>query len=251
MGTLLSSALKLAEKGLHVFACRPRGKEPATPNGVKDATVNREVISAWWRSMPEANIGIACGKASGIFVVDIDGIDAEAEIAKLEKMHGELPRTVEAITPRGRHLFYRWPPNGEIRNSASKIAPGVDTRGTNGYIISAPSIGPSGKAYSWSVDSAGSFASAPDWLLTLITMPAPIAPMMPIEGRGLAIAEGARNDTLARIIGHLLARHVDPDLVHSIALALGEACCKPPLSGAEITRIVNSIAGRELRKRLQ
>jgi hypothetical protein len=252
MVTLLNAALALASRGMHIFPCVPRDKRPATPNGLRDATTKVEVISAWWNSMPEANIAVATGKASGIFVVDVDNEDAEAEIAKLEAIHGALPATVEQITPRGRHLLFRWPPNGDIRNSASKIARGVDVRGEGGYIVCAPSIHPSGKSYAWSVDSASTFALAPQWLISLVAMPAPIVPVTPVfEGNGLNIAKGTRNDALTRIIGHLLARHVDPELVLAAALAIGAHSCKPPLPAGEVTKIVNSIAGRELRKRLQ
>jgi hypothetical protein len=255
MVTLLNAALALASRGMHIFPCVPRDKRPATPNGLKDATTKVEVISAWWNSMPEANIAVATGKASGIFVVDIDDEDAEAEISKLEAQHGALPATVEQITPRGRHLLFRWPPNGDIRNSASKIARGVDVRGEGGYIVCAPSTHPTGKRYAWSVDSATCFASAPEWLLSMITAPAPI--MMPITtdsdaadfGR-LRLEKGCRNDTLTRIVGHFFARHVDPELVLAAALAIGKDC-KPPLPSAEVTRIVNSIAGRELKGRMQ
>jgi hypothetical protein len=249
MVTLLNAALALASRGMHIFPCVPRDKRPATPNGLKDATTKVEVISAWWNSMPEANIAIATGKASGIFVVDIDNEDAEAEISKLEAVHGALPSTVEQITLRGRHLLFRWP-GSEIRNSASKIAHGVDVRGEGGYIVCAPSMHPSGKRYAWSVDSATCFANAPEWLVSMITAPAPIMPVAPLF-EGNIIAKGCRNDTLARITGHLFARHVDPEIVLAAVLAIGAHACKPPLPAAEVTKIVNSIAGRELRRRLQ
>ena len=51
---------------------------------------NAEIIEAWWQQDPEFNIGVACGAVSGIFVVDVDGLDAEAELRKLEREHGDL-----------------------------------------------------------------------------------------------------------------------------------------------------------------
>ena len=252
MVTLLNAALALASRGMHIFPCVPRDKRPATPNGLKDATIDVAKITAWWTAQPSCNIGVATGKASGIFVVDIDNEDAETEVAKLEKMHGELPRTVEAITPRGRHLLYKWP-DREIRNSASKIARGVDVRGEGGYVICAPSMHPSGKRYCWSVDSATGFAAAPEWLLSMITAPAPIAETSEVKVWAGIIAgglmKGTRNDSLARVVGHRLGRHVDPEMVRDIALLIGAHSCKPPLPSSEVNRIVNSIAGRELERR--
>src|SRR5690348_15560939 len=124
MGTLQSAALKLAERGMRVFPCRPQDKRPATPRGVHDATTDPRVIERWWRHA-DYNIGVATGAISGMMVIDIDDTDAEAELRKLEGAHGALPPTVEAITARGRHLFFKWP-DQDIRNSASKIAPGID-----------------------------------------------------------------------------------------------------------------------------
>src|SRR5262245_12781302 len=80
---MLRSALALAEKGLHVFPCQPRDKRPATTNGVKAATTDPDTIRQWWQRDPQLNIGIATGKPSGVFVLDVDGIDAEAELRKL------------------------------------------------------------------------------------------------------------------------------------------------------------------------
>jgi hypothetical protein len=59
------------------------------------------------------------------------------------------------------------------------------------------------------------------------------------------LPDGKRNDTLTRIVGHLLARGVDPEMAREIALAIGEARCRPPMSRHEVLTIVNSIAGRK------
>ena len=137
MPALLETALSLAARGLHVFPCRPRDKKPALWNGLKGATIDQNVIVGWW-SRTDFNIGLATGKRSGVFVVDIDGMKAETELTRLEARHGALPHTVESITARGRHLFFAWP-SRMIRNSAGKIAPGIDVRGDGGYVLAPPS----------------------------------------------------------------------------------------------------------------
>ena len=80
----LAAALALASIGIHVFPCKARAKEPATPHGFKDATVDPEQIARWWHAEPSLNVAAATGQLSGIFVVDVDGPDAEAELRKLE-----------------------------------------------------------------------------------------------------------------------------------------------------------------------
>jgi hypothetical protein len=228
-----------------------RDKRPAVANGVNAATTNAEIIQQWWRQLPAANIGVATGKPSGIFVVDADGIDAEAELRKLEAQHGTLPASVEAITARGRHIYFRMPAT-DLRNSTGKIAAGVDVRGTGGFVIAPPSIHPSGRRYTWSVDSASAIADAPAWLL------AKIAPSNgsksttpPSEWRDLikGVSEGARDCSLTRLCGYLLRRHVDPFITLELIRVFNGARCAPPLSDRDVEKIVSSVAGLELKRR--
>src|SRR6516165_7850809 len=79
---MLRNALTLAKKGLRVFPCLERDKRPATLHGVNDATINPDMIRRWWQQNPRFNIGIATGAPSNIFVLDVDGIDAESELRK-------------------------------------------------------------------------------------------------------------------------------------------------------------------------
>jgi hypothetical protein len=249
---MLQTARALAEKGLAVFPCLPRDKRPATPRGLKDATTDPLAIEAWWQQEPSYNVAVVTGSISGIFVVDIDGEDAEDELRRLEALHGELPATVESITARGRHVFFRWPDKA-IRNSTSKIAPGIDVRGIGGYVLVPPSIHPTGRRYCWSVDSASAFAAAPDWLLAIIAEPtAAVPPTPPAEWRELVragVGEGQRNQTITRLAGYLLRHHVDPLVALELLKAWNASCCQPPLEAAELDTIVDSIARRELKRR--
>jgi Primase C terminal 1 (PriCT-1) len=66
---------------------------------------------------------------------------------------------------------------------------------------------------------------------------------------GSAIPEGQRNDTLARISGHLLAHRIDPYVCLDIILSLNATHCHPPLPEEEIAHIVASITNREFAQR--
>jgi hypothetical protein len=249
---MLHAALAFARKNLRVFPCMPRDKRPACPNGVKDASADIDVIERWWHARPDCNIGIATGTVSGIFAIDIDGLDGELEMRRLEAEHGALPATVEVITGAGRHLYLATP-QAPVRNSVGKIAVGIDVRGDGGYIIAPPSIHPSGRRYSWSVDSATTFAAAPQWLLAKISNPGGMVPPTPTtEWRELlrdGVGEGQRNQTLTRLAGYLLRRHVDPLVALELLTAWNEVRCQPPLDVAELGAVIDSIAGRELKRR--
>src|SRR5919108_509456 len=76
--------------------CQNIGKHPRTARGLNDATTVEDIIRAWWKRWPDANIGIATGKDSGIIVLDVDlrhGGDISLE--DLEAQHGKLSDTVE------------------------------------------------------------------------------------------------------------------------------------------------------------
>jgi hypothetical protein len=75
-------------------ACSSPGKHPlglAVRHGLNDATLDRAVIAAWWRCWPQANIAIATGARSGVFVLDVDGHAGERSLVQLEREHGPLP----------------------------------------------------------------------------------------------------------------------------------------------------------------
>jgi hypothetical protein len=251
---MLRSALTIASRDLHVFPCLPRDKRPATARGCLDATTDAETIRAWWRQEPQYNIAIATGRLSKVFAIDVDGVDAEAELRKLEAAHGALPATVEVITARGRHLYFQMP-DSPLRNSAGKIAPGLDIRATGGYTLAPPSIHPSGRTYAWSVDSARTFAEAPPWLLAKITEPTAgngKAPTPPSQWRTLmadGVDEGQRDNAAARLAGYLLRHGIDVIVVLETLRLWNAERCRPPLPAQDIERIVNSIAGRELKRR--
>jgi bifunctional DNA primase/polymerase-like protein/primase-like protein len=250
---MLRTALKLAARGLCVFPCAPGQKTPACAHGCKDATTDIITIQGWWGANPDFNIGVATGPASNIFVLDLDDGAAETALRKLEECHGELPPTVEVITPRGRHVYFRWP-QSPVRNSASKLADGLDVRAAAGYVLAPPSLHPSGKRYAWSVDSSDHFADAPQWLLDKITEPAKNGngATPPSEWRELVttgVEEGKRNDRIARLTGHLLRRYVDSLVALQLVQSWNATHCRPPLPAEDVVCIVNSIAGRELKRR--
>jgi hypothetical protein len=221
-----AAAFKLAERGLAVFPLKARDKIPATRHGCKDATKDLEVIAAWWDGWPQANIGIATGSKSGIWVLDIDGEEGEASLRDIEKRMQRLPATVEAITGGGgRHLFFRLPDFDDapvIKNSAGQLGTGLDVRGEGGYVVAPPSIHPSGRFYTWSVDSASEFADPP-----VITLPPdnvtglderrPAEHWRKVAREGAA--EGTRNATAASLTGYLLRHGIDAHFALDMVLA--------------------------------
>ena len=166
------AALSYAARGWLLFPCRPCDKRPILKDWPSRATTIAGTIVGWWRQWPTANLAIATGPASGIFVLDVDrhSADGNATLAELEARHGGLPETIMQRTGGGGlQLFFHWPHGHDIRNSAGRLGPGLDIRGDGGYALVPPSVHPSGRPYRWKCSTP--LAVAPPWLLDLIDPP--------------------------------------------------------------------------------
>ena len=97
---------------------------------------------------------------------NVDGL--RESLKALEAEHGDLPDTLMAKSPTGSiHRYFAWPtgPDVNIRNSDSKLAPGVDIRGSGGMVVVPPTRTAKGQ-YRWLNDLA--IADPPRWLVKLI-----------------------------------------------------------------------------------
>lgn len=172
MTQLREAALAYARRGWAVFPLQRRSKEPAIAGAYKAATTDVGQVSTWWHRWPDANIGLATGAVSGLWVLDIDGPEGEASFAALVGEHGgELAETLMASTGKGHHLYWRLPA-GVDQGRRIGVRPGLDVIGSQGYLVAPPSIHPSGRLYVW-CDADHDLEVAPDWLLTLDRTKAP------------------------------------------------------------------------------
>jgi hypothetical protein len=138
-------------------------------HGAKDATTNPARITGWWGAHPSANIGIATGEASGLFVVGPDGQAGIDALTDLERRYGALPATPTARTGGGGcHRYYRWPASGGITNRQDHEGLPIDVRGEGGYAVAPPSQNGAGP-YTWELaPDAIEVAEAPPWFLDWI-----------------------------------------------------------------------------------
>jgi hypothetical protein len=171
-----------------VFPCRwqePGRKRPLTTRGFHDATCEPTIITRWWRQWPDALIGMPTGPASGFVVLDIDIKDpAKSGFYTLEDLgHAILPETPMVHTAGGGlHVYFCNPSHRELRCSVNLLGPGLDIRGTGGYVI----LPSPGSAYTW--DPVWNFdtvkaVEAPDWLW-------PVQPSRPISPEPIRTVSG-------------------------------------------------------------
>ena len=134
----LSNALGLASVGLRCFPCAT-SKAPASPHGFQDATINPDELLALWSKHPGPLVGVRTGIARGIDVLDIDVKHPEANDWWRDNRH-RFPRTrAHRTRSGGLHLLFQHV--DRVSCSAAKIALGVDTRATGGYVIWWPATG--------------------------------------------------------------------------------------------------------------
>lgn len=146
--------------------CTNQGKHPAVQHGRNDHTKNIEKYIEMVAGRKGLNAGIATGKPSNCFVIDVDGQEGENDLRVLEASHGTLPNTLTVLTGRGRHLYFQYP-DAEVINRSRIIGDKVDVRGDGGYVLSPESNHVSGAVYKF-VNPLESIEVAPDWLLDLV-----------------------------------------------------------------------------------
>lgn len=160
-----------------------------------------------------------------------------------------MPQTLAAKTGGGGwHVYFA----GDLPSSVAALGPGLDTRGAGAYVVAPPSLHVSGNRYAWR-GSDVPIAPPPDWLVEILAKHRSKASDPERWGAlaGNDIPEGKRNATITSLIGKLLRHYVDPVLAHDLVRCWNTCHCHPPLSDDELTIIVNSVCGRELKRREQ
>lgn len=210
--TQLELAQQYASLGLPVFPVIPKSKAPATKEGFKSATLDKEQINKWWGAR-EYSIG--CAIPEDVIVVDFDALSHE-HISDMDET--PLPSTWVARTPGkggGRHYWYKIPEGfGRIAPKV-KVIEGIDIRTYGSYVVMPCSVHPEGGHYIWEEEPTGSLADLPDcpgWIIEACLTPHPHA-----EKGGVDLAEymrgippGARQIGLFRVACYLRSKDLDP-----------------------------------------
>ena len=234
--------------------CSAPGKHPRTWDGLKSATTDLSIINKWFTLHPDSNIGVVTGRVSGFFAFDVDGKEGEESLERLTSHFGVLPDTVQAITGSGSsHYLFNYQ---EGIGSKTKLFPSIDIRGDGGYIVVSPSNHISGNQYQWELSSRPietEIAESPQWLLDAVITPQG-TPQVKAESNYWqnlisGVNDGGRNNAATQLAGHLFRRYVDPFIIMEIMTLWNNGRNNPPLDPSELDTIVNSIAGKEYKRR--
>lgn len=135
--SMLDSALAWASRGFRVFPLRAGTKKPIFEGWPEMATTDLNLIRKWWSDpfgimIENHNVGVC---TTGMVVVDVDA--QKGGVESFFKLGGGFD-TLLVRTPRGGyHAYYTGPDSGL---SVERIAPGIDIRSHNGYVIAPGSV---------------------------------------------------------------------------------------------------------------
>jgi putative DNA primase/helicase len=233
-----------AGRSWRLFPVKAKEKLPLVKGWPEAATSDIAQLEVWAHHYPACNWGLATGTASGLFVVDLDG-DTGLGWLKARIDDGlDWPESWAVKTARGFHCYFEWPAGKTIRNSAGKLAAGVDIRGQNGYVLVPPSTHPTGTRYQ-TVNESCPVVPAPAWLLAVLLEPPAKSPKMKVEPKFNCLPEGQRNDGLTRLGGYLRRKGESQTEIEA-ALQDANICrCIPPLPESEVSGIAASVARYE------
>lgn len=251
----LEAAIEYAKDGYSVIPISWNGKmkKPLVRwEEWQNRRADETQIRAWWKSFPQAGVGIVTGEISNLVVMDVDPKHGGTD-------EGFPPTDrVVATGGGGQHHYYEYVIGARNRTGDN----GVDVRAEGGYVVAPPSKHESGGTYEWDIDDKPGTITVAD---TLSLSPSKSdrervnghangvdsAPLFAHQQRETFLTdhapEGGRNDAVTRNAGYYSGKGIADELVLDICLNKN-AMSPNPLDPSEVERTVRSICGKEARK---
>ena len=262
------TALKYHGLGFSVIPLSPNSKIP--PKGFNVVKYRQEradiaEIWKWWEENPKYNIGIITGKMSNLFVVDID---SEVGLENINQFIPDSLITPTVKSPRGQHLYFKYPKQSITIGTGKKQLEGTDFRGEGGYIVAPPSV-INGSSYEWLVNLDAPLADLPVVYINYLINSSIIysnnynysnisertsAPSVlqksscnMLQDVTISLTKGHRNESLFHVANNLIKGGMTKANALMILEILAKTC-NPPIGKNEIVTICNSAIERAERK---
>jgi len=249
VNSILEAALDYTHRGFSPFPVGP-DKKPLVPwTRFQTEQITEGEIHQLWAKWPAAMIGIPTGEQYGILVIDCDTPKGYETVQELLPDSLVMP---VARTPRGGwHLWFKYPPGSNITIGAG-LMPGVDFRGTGGYIIAPPSVNGNGRAYRWEHGLAlGEVepSTVPDALLKKISLYIGAGGGRPQETTKdhKYFHEGRRDEDLFRVANSLVITGCELPFIEQALKTLALNCI-PPFSQKDAHAKIESAMKRAERR---
>ena len=263
-------ALAYQKKGFSVIHISPSNKQQMIKFADKPAMTAQE-IEDFWSQYPDSNIAVRTDK---FFVIDIDlhgKHNGYESLANWEHLNLITPTLQARTASGGKHIFYFKHPDVNMTQMIGFL-PGVDIKAhPNNYVLVAPSKTPKGE-YAWDLEKSkegGTMVTASRSLVMAIkkeynkknsgsdldNIYYQISKGAGKRNRTTELFEmvvlgfgdeGSRNDTLAKFVGGLLSRSVEPNCILQLAETANNNSVEP-LSHKELSRTVESMIKKHMR----
>ncbi len=138
--------------GMRKHHCDSPGKRPLIDSWSSLPERPTEArLRDWWKTWPNANVGIVMGKISGMVGLDIDGLYGEEEFAKALTGRVALSTLVFSTPGGGKRLLFAASGEQEIRIAIRSHAAGEEFRllGEGSQTVAPPSRHSRGGYYQW------------------------------------------------------------------------------------------------------
>jgi len=155
-------AARYYDRGWVIIPQQPGTKIPAVRwKDYQEARPSRDEVIGLFDGRPDAGLMLVLGPVSGVFVIDVDG--AEAETVMAEKLGG-VPRAPRSGRgdPHRFHLFFRHPAATCTRAKCTPWHAKLEFRGQGGLVVLPPSVHPSGGRYEWAPGASPDDLTLPD-----------------------------------------------------------------------------------------
>jgi len=216
-----------------------------------------EEIEAWWTTWPDANVGLVCGKISGITVIDLDTEKAIEEARDFGLRSYECPKVK---TPRqGRHYHFAYVDglaSGQYGENKIEVK-------NDGHLITLPPSTREGRIYEWESPLKISLPKIPQAFLDHLRLignsrnprsqerrekPESGSTLLQVESKPRCFKEGERNEALFSTANKMARGGVSGDDIRESIYHLNDVHCDPPLLQPEVDGIIKSAIERVVGK---
>ena len=251
---ILEAALHYLDLRLTPIPLKPNSKEPAISwSEYQHRLPTHEEMEGWFGGREKDNIGLVCGRTSDLIVLDVD--DPEKFRVALEEMGAKLPDTPIVKTPRGFHLYFRYPANRVVRRHERLGDWGAELRGEGCYVVAPPSI-VNGHQYRWAkrrgkrmVLGEVGLAECPDWLLDAFGVPyaSDIPQAQPISQPSQSIPQPLQSGVSLSVeqralLKTILSPHWLEGFRHDLALGVAGLLAKNSIAMEDALSLLREIA---------
>lgn len=150
-----------------LFPVLPKGRFAAQRALLEAATSNQEQLENWAMEYPGCPFALATGEASGVFSIEMKGeLGRNAfRILSWDDWDWRQQTLLMSAGPTA-HAFFRWSAGLSLHKACKQIAPGLNLRGENDFVLIPPAVA-SGISYAW-INPDVAVANAPQEVLNRI-----------------------------------------------------------------------------------